>query len=141
MTREPIYAALFARLASSAGFVTTGRRLKHWNDVHASSQPALFMAQKTETPSQVRGIPARWELKVDVYLYVNTSGDQAPGTLLNAVLDSVAEALAPNNPIENVQTLGGLVEHCWIEGTIETDEGTLGDQAVAIVPISILVSQ
>jgi hypothetical protein len=32
------------------------------------------------------------------------------------------------------------VKHCWISGAIETDEGVLGGQAVAIVPIEILVT-
>jgi hypothetical protein len=36
-------------------------------------------------------------------------------------------------------TLGGLVNYCRIEGDIETDEGLLGEQAVAIIPVSILV--
>jgi hypothetical protein len=36
--------------------------------------------------------------------------------------------------------LGGLVQHCWIAGRITTDEGVLGGQSVAIVPVEILVS-
>ena len=39
--------------------------------------------------------------------------------------------------INNKQTLGGLVAHAWIDGVIETDEGVLGDQAVAIIPVVI----
>ena len=36
------------------------------------------------------------------------------------------------------QTLGGLVHDCRIAGDIETDEGRLGDQAVAIIPIEMM---
>ena len=36
-------------------------------------------------------------------------------------------------------TLGGLVHTCEIAGTIETDEGTLGQDAVARVPVRIVV--
>lgn len=138
--RETIYAALFAKLAASASFVTTSRRLKHWSDVATNQQPALYMAQKSEAAATTRGQPTRWTLSVDVYIYVRTDGGQTPGPLLNALLDAVTAAIAPDNAIENVQTLGGIVEHCWIEGSIETDEGTLGDQAVAIVPIYILAT-
>lgn len=36
-------------------------------------------------------------------------------------------------------TLGSLTYQAWINGKIETDEGTLGGQSVAIVPIRITV--
>ena len=39
-----------------------------------------------------------------------------------------------------MQTLGGLAAHAWTAGKIETDEGVLGGQAVAIVPVEILVA-
>ena len=64
----------------------------------------------------------------------------SPSSVMNPLLDAVTAALAPDNPINTAQTLGGTVAHCWIEGAIETDEGTLGDQAVAIVPVRILTS-
>ncbi|HXP74621.1 MAG TPA: hypothetical protein VN823_10790 [Stellaceae bacterium] len=57
---------------------------------------------------------------------------------MNPLLDAIETALAPDL-VTNVQSLGGLVAHCWIAGKVETDEGVLGGQAVAIVPIEILV--
>ena len=139
MTREPIYAALFAKVAASAGFVTTRRRLAHWTDVQALSQPALYMAQTGESARVVRGQDTIWTLDVELYIYVRAQNQEAPGPLLNPLLDAVCTALAPNTP-DNVQTLGGLVQHCWIEGDIKTDEGTLGEQGVAIVPVRILTT-
>ena len=38
------------------------------------------------------------------------------------------------------QILDGLVMDCRIDGKIETDEGTLGAQSVAIVPITVLIA-
>jgi hypothetical protein len=35
--------------------------------------------------------------------------------------------------------LGGLVTHCWIEGRIEIHPGDLDGQAIAVVPIRMLV--
>lgn len=137
--REAIYAALFAKLAAVPGLVTTSRRLKHWNDVPQSMQPALYQAQRNETAVQMSRQRVKWTFKLDVYLYVRTDGAQAPGPIINPLMDAIELALAPN-AVEEVQTLGGLVAHCWIDGAIETDEGTLGDQAVAIIPITILVS-
>lgn len=141
MNREPIYSALFAKLQGLPGVVTASRRLRHWSDVSPAEQPAVFMAQKNELAQITTGQATRWTLAVDVYLYVKTGGShEAPGPLLNPLLDAIESALAVDNPIKNTCTLGGLVQHCRIEGAIETDEGTLGDQAVCIVPIVIFTA-
>lgn len=140
MNREAIYSALFSRLANLPGVVTASRRLRHWSDVGMSEQPAVFMSQKNETATKTQGVASIWTFAVDVYLYVKVQGNDAPGPVLNPLLDAIEDALAPDNPIKNTCTLGGLVHHCRIDGSIETDEGTLGDQAVAIVPILILAT-
>jgi hypothetical protein len=140
MIREPIYAALFALVASAASFVTIGRRLRHWSDVGAAEQPALFMTQKSENAEERQPLPVKWRASVDLYLYAQAPDElTSPATVLNLLLDAVEAALAPD-PVGHVQTLGGLVSHCWIAGRIQTDEGVLGGQAVAIVPVEILVS-
>jgi hypothetical protein len=141
MNREPVYAALFALLADAAPFVTTSRRLRHWSDVGPAEQPALFMVQKSETADPVKGLPTKWKALVDLYLYVqSTDTDTAPASLLNPLLDAIEAALAPGVNAGGVQTLGGLALHAWIAGKIETDEGVLGGQTVAIVPIELLVA-
>ena len=140
MIREPIYAALFALVASAASFVTIGRRLRHWSDVGAAEQPALFMTQKSENAEERRPLPVKWRASVDLYLYAQAPDElTSPATVLNPLLDAVEAALAPD-PVGHVQTLGGLVSHCWIAGRIQTDEGVLGGQAVAIIPVEVLVS-
>lgn len=143
MKREALYSALFALLEQVPGVVTRSRRLRHWSDVGPSEQPALFLAQgrQNATPGDpARGVPTKWLLHADVYLYVRTGSHGVPGSQLNPLLDAIEAALATAGPLQRTQTLGGLAEHCWIEGDIDTDEGTLGDQAVAIVPIRILAT-
>ncbi|HEX3973397.1 MAG TPA: hypothetical protein VHX19_18845 [Stellaceae bacterium] len=140
MIREPIYAALFALAAGAASFVTVSRRLRHWSDVGAAEQPALFMIQKSETAEERRPLPVKWRASVDLYIYAQAPDELTPpATVLNSLLDAVETALMPD-PVSHVQSLGGLVSHCWIAGRIQTDEGVLGGQAVAIVPVEILVS-
>lgn len=137
MIREQIYAALYARISAVQGFKTTSRRLRHWSDVAPSEQPALFMTQRGESATTVPGQPTVWGLGADFYLYAHTGDkDTPPGAILNPLLDDVVSALAPD-PITGKQTLGGLVQHAWIEGQIETDEGVLGEQGVAIIPVRI----
>ena len=137
MTREPIYAALFALLAAAPGLVTTSRRLQHWGDVPAASQPALFMEEQDETATTQTGLPSRWTLAVDVYLYVRSDGGAAPGPIMNPLLDYIVQALA-YLPGQYVQTLGGLVAYARIDGNVKRFQSVLDSQAVAMIPIKIL---
>lgn len=138
MNREAIYSALFAQLTTAAGFATFSRRLKHWEEVPAVAQPALFQVQKSEEVKARTSLPSKVLMHLDLYLY-STATDAAVSSsiAMNALLDAVADALQPASGQLN-QTLGGLVDYCRISGVIETDEGALGAQAVAIVPIEIL---
>ena len=141
MTRETIYAALFSTIQGIAGGVgikTISRRLKHWSDVPPIEQPAIYQIQRYEDPIQQRLLPTLWKLNVDIYVYVNTGNDPdaSPAILLNPILDALETLFPPDDNF--IQTLGGLCSHCWISGRIETSEGVLGAQEVAIVPIEIL---
>ena len=132
--REDIHAALAGLLEAVPGVATFSRRLLHWSDVPAGEQPALFMTGGNETVTvDGRGIPGRRFMPVKLYVY-NQNEDSG---LQNDLLDAIEKALEPDG--EETLTLGGLVHFCRIEGEIETDEGLLGEQSVAIVPISILV--
>lgn len=142
MNRETIFAALFERLSSTPGLVTKSRRLVHWADVPAVQQPALYLAKGAEVISQQTGQPSVVTMRATVWVYaMEKDPDAAPSTILNGLLDGIQAAVAPSgDPTKNKQTLGGLVHHCWINGNIETDEGTLGDQTVAILNIDILTT-
>jgi hypothetical protein len=140
ISREAAYAALFARLSAVRGFNTISRQLKHWSDVAQPDQPALFQAQGRQvTQATADNMPTRWRLLAELYVYVRND-DPALGfscTALNNLVDAIEGALQPPPGFER-QTLGGVVEHCRIAGDIETDEGVLGAQAVAIIPIEII---
>jgi hypothetical protein len=143
LNREAIYAGLFAQLAAVPGFVTCSRILKHWTDVPSGNQPALFFAQGKETAVTVTGQPTKWELRPSVYLYASTDGLTPPGTILNPLLDAVTNILNARSPVNGVSLLGLTVPGVvWsrVDGTVETDEGTLGNLAVAIVPVLILAT-
>lgn len=142
ISREPIYSALFVLLQGIAGVNTVSRRLKHWADVGPAEQPAIFQIQKGESPIQKRLLPTVWKLDVDIYLYVNSGDDPTASAteLLNPILDAIEELFPPSDEDGRIQTLGDLVSHCWISGRIETAEGVLGQQEVAIVPLEILTT-
>lgn len=138
MIREPIYAALFAKLAAAATFKTASRKLKHYSEVSPPDQPALFMAQITEDPRQQTKLPPLWHMKVECYVYARVEDTEIPGQIINTLLDALTNAIAPL-PAFNQQTLGGLVHNCWIDGVIDIFEGLLANQVVVIIPITITV--
>ena len=60
--------------------------------------------------------------------------------LVNPLIDAVCNTVNAIHPITGKTALvadGADVEYCRVEGTVETDEGTLGEQAVCIIPIVI----
>lgn len=140
MKRELYYAALFKRLQQMPSPVQCERVLAHHEDVPANLQPAVFMTVTSQNAEQVTGLPTKYLLDAKVWIYAHrdTAGD-VPSVTVNRILDELDEVLRPPVGPAFKQTLGGLVEHCWIEGEIHTDEGWLGLQSIAVVPIRMLV--
>lgn len=139
INREQIYSALFEKLAAADGFVTAERGLVHWNDCPAEMQPALYMVQKSETALPRSDAPTEWKLNVQAFIYARSDGDTSASVKMNSLLDAICARLA-TGPITSRLTLGELVHYARISGQIETDEGALGGQSVAIIPIEILVT-
>ena len=141
IVREAIYGALWSLAAGAANFASANRRLRHWADLAPAEQPALFMSEKGgHSVTKAPGGPTIWTLSADFYVYVHSSDPYlAPAMLLNPLLDALEAALAPS-PVTGIQNLGlsAMVQHAYIAGKVETDEGVLGDQAIAIVPVEIL---
>ena len=141
--REAIYSALWDQVSRAANFAHKSRRLRHWSDVSPAEQPALFMSQKGNVGAKVQdghNLPTVWTLEADFYIYVHSPDPYlSPAILLNPLIDAVEAALLPD-PWDGWQTLGlsQMVRHAYINGRIETAEGVLGDQELAIIPVEIL---
>lgn len=153
MIREPIYAAVLAffaaltlpdSLGNAPAFQLATRKLKTWEDCEPEDQPALLLRQVTETAKYTKGLPTIWTCQIALCLYVHTSAqnDDAviPSQILNPLVDLIEAALKPDDLSTNSATLGGLVSHCAISGDVQYFEGTMGDEAVVIVPIQFLTS-
>jgi len=148
VAREQIYSALFALLQGAANFKAVGRVWVPSNKLDPPQLPALFMVENNEHAMQTApGRPAKWLLDVDVVIYARNEGEsQAPGaesyipeTGLNNLLDAAESALAPA-AATNVQSLGGLVQHCWIEGKIEKAAALQGATSMAVVAVRVLTT-
>lgn len=135
-SRKQAFEALFDRLGNAAAWQTKGRKLKLWKDV--SKQPALFLVRKDLDGKSLPGSDRARVANYFAYIFVRDTGDDGPGGLLDDLVDVVEVALSPD-PGDGRQTLDGLVRDCRISGMIETDEGTLGEQAVAWIPITIFI--
>lgn len=141
VTREEVYQALFDFWSNTDLVVTKGRRLRMWTEVPQHEQPAVFQSQGPEQPmgnTHMLGIPPAWILNVELAVFTNSGEDLtvSPYTQMNPILDYF-ERLFPLSG--KPETLNGLVKEVRIapEG-IKTDEGALGSQAVALVPLRIL---
>jgi hypothetical protein len=147
VNRETILTALFALVSTLPGLITKSRRPLHWSAVPREQQPALFMGAGDQDPTNdPSGVPVVWTLKAQIYLYVQSPDPSVPPSIvLNGYLDQLEKMVGPQaNPGPwgqgFQQTLGGLVKHVWIDGAITTSGDLLGDQGIAIIPLSILVN-
>lgn len=150
LTREGINAAVFGLIQAVPGIVTCSRRLRHWADVPDEERPALFLAKAKEFPIQdPSGLPTVWRYEFVIYLYVvQKDQSMAPSTAINSILDAIESALrpvqfGPQGFPGSLQVLGdttGRIRRAWISGAVETDEGALGDQSIATVPIEVEVA-
>lgn len=149
LTREGIAHALFSLIQGLPGLVTTSRRLLHWSEVPAEQQPAAFLPEGKQIPkNSPDGNQVIWRYEYSIYLYAYLEDTtKTPASQLNNLLDALEAALNPSQVgppgfSGSMQVLGdttGRIRHAWISGAIETDEGVLGSQAIAIVPIEIEV--
>jgi hypothetical protein len=140
MTREVVYQALFDFLKTAAVFQTTGRKPTAWSQVPPEAQPALFVAEDSEeATTKVVAMPYRWSLMAKCWVYAHSNDDAiAPGTLMNPLLDAITNLMTPATPGERI-TLKGLVYHVQFKGPWLRDGGMFGPQAVAIIPIEMLL--
>jgi hypothetical protein len=127
---------------TEGGVITFERRLRHWNDVPKEEQPYMCVTQGSEShQTLLPGQRDRVMIRPKIYIYASTAGGLEPGPIINPILDAVQTLFSPDraDPMQQKQTLGGLVEHARIDGEIVTFEGTLGDQEVAFIPLELLV--
>lgn len=145
--RELIWSTLYAVVKQALGsaVVTCGRRHIIPPALTPEQQPACFVLQGPE--KTVPKPQSKKTLQGFLVFYINNDQtDQAAGqetqlsaTVLNSLLALIDSALQPDNVRTQFFTLGGLVQHCWIEGTTHVEVDLFGSQGYAAVPINMLV--
>ena len=151
-TREEVFTALFARAQGMSWGTPTprswksiSRRVKLFSDVPTDQQPALYQAEHAENSVQLSNLPYKRVWKANWIIYQATAFQQNVAGAIenNIILDACQEALKPT--VMDVGfggkrcTLDGLVYHCFIDGDVFKDPGDIDNQAMMVVPISMLV--
>lgn len=123
--------------AFTAGFLTTGRRLRRWQDVE--DQPALFLRHTGDDDQWQTQVNSVTELEVEWWIYSRAGQDPdfPPDTALNNLVRAVKLAMAPDDSMQARFTIGGRCHWCRIEGHSEYDDGTLDKQSKARLPVKI----
>ena len=146
LVRDSVYAALaslvFADTRVTSMFVTTGRYLVPAAQTDPSACPALYMFQLPELRvNGGKGLPPKRTLRCAFIAYFSDTWSQSnlPATAINNAADVIDDIVSePANPA-NVQTLGGLVEHVYIEPSIESFEGLLQEKSILVATVAMLV--
>lgn len=146
MNREAIAEAIIAQInllkepPYDLAIPTISRKWQIWSD--AREQPAVFIVPLLEVPNSVRGLPTKWTLTYDLWVYCKGAGDRIGVQALNPILDAVETIFKPvaqnAPPNAYVNTLGGLVERVSLAGPTTIDGGYLGDQSVAKMELEIV---
>src|SRR6185369_6649100 len=135
--------ALLAQLRTGCDttFKTYSRRFIMWEQMaeliqqgKAPKQPALYLFDgvmmtgggKINFERTARSVPNKREMERTIVIYAQIPGGGTPagpnnttpgGDIFYPLLESVENAIAEAPGVQfGVQTLGGLVSQCWIEG-------------------------
>jgi len=142
MIREPIYAAILSQLEkiSIPGLTLyCSRDFKLWDSVQ--TQPAILIQPETETAEFKRGLPLKWTLHVALWIYTRRQGDSLGVQQLNPIMDAIEAIFGQTGqpPNQAVNTLGGLVYSCWLNGPVMIDGGYLEEgQVIAKMGLEII---
>lgn len=110
--------------------------------------PSIYIRELDEAYDEPgKGLPPKRTLRADVVIYAQIPATDAVnpgGFYLNPIIDAVEAAinkLVGQDIAFGYNTLGGLVDRCWISGAVikETGEVDQDGQAIAVMPVSILL--
>ena len=154
MQREPIYLALqnqlTALMVDPYNVLVVSRGWIHFDE--ADQQPAIYIVPKNERAEYKRGLPTKWVMELDLYVYSKWSDSVNQGVSNLAILmDAIEYILSPVGPnssqtttgreSNSVNSLNGLVVYCALQGVAEISGGFLNrGQTIARMPLEIMVA-
>jgi hypothetical protein len=113
-----------------------------WSDVEQFQQPycGIYCPDERVSDPQAFGL-TKWIRAYTILSYFRTDAVPLEGTYNQDIIDNLLDAFdaafaAPRKG--EPTTLGGIVQDCMIDGTIFVDPGTLDQQCVIMLPVTIL---
>jgi hypothetical protein len=143
-SREQVITALFNILSASSEFKTSGRRNTNPEGLNPAQTPAFFLVEDTDKWDRNQAGYnnfAKREMKLYAILYNDVGSANpslVPNSLINDALDAIEAAMAPDDVVNGVFTIGGRVQSCTIDGESQRSSGDTTGKALAVVPIRIL---
>lgn len=147
-TRSQVFNALFAFIQqvlppNGGTWRTFSQMLQDWDDTPPANQPAIYLHRGPNTFEQKHSFGVtKLSLRASVWVYFRTDGLKTANTYPDQLTDDYLdkfEQLFQTDPLSGPLTLGGLVHHCWIDGTVVFDSGVNDNQAIIVIPITILL--
>lgn len=145
--RKVVFDSLFALLQTIPGplgstWKTSSQRLKIWDEVSAANQPAIFLHRGLQRATQTKAFGvSKWELRATVWIYFRTENlkteSHYPDEFTDELIDNI-ELTLQTDPLAGPLNFDETIYHAWIDGSIFIDSGIEDNQAVVVVPITIL---
>jgi hypothetical protein len=144
---EQVYAALFALLTSATfanglTFETASRVVVEPAEVPPANQPALLLypgpLDADQREQKLFGV-TKWTFTALAMIYIQANSQVSdptplPATLANYFIWGIQNVLT--SQLGKRITLGGLVDHCWIQGAVVPQ--VVNEQMTISIPIYIL---
>lgn len=141
-TREAIAEALLAKVRTQGFFAATGRRARDPATVGPAQSPACFLVISGERVVNAGGpSPPVRTLTFTAFVYndIGALPNVFPETALNNAMEALEAALAPDDAVRRVCTLGGLVASALLRGEVHRAPAELTGKALALVPIDVIL--
>jgi hypothetical protein len=123
------------------GFVYTSNRLQTWDD--APAQPALYTpGGGGERWTSISNLAPKRDLEFPIFVYQDLGknlADPDPGLENDLIMDALEARILQYDTPDQRQTLGGLVHHARIDGTVSKDSGDLDGQGIIMFSVWALV--
>jgi hypothetical protein len=139
MQVEDAIALLQETLQSAVGDIFPVISRRHVQASTIPDFPALYISHFSDEDEWTAGGLVRTFIDLRVYIYARTTKDQVPDTILNGLVAQIAAVFAPDDG-SNEFTMGQQVSWVRMQGKTSFYPGDLTDQALALVPVSILLT-
>jgi len=140
VTRKQVSDAILANITALGYFVQVGKRNR---DPENAPNPSCYLTKTAEQfVRQSINLPAKRVFTYTAWVYVNDAGSETavPLDIVDAALDAIEPAFAPDNPAFGTCTLGGLVFSAMIKGGQRDFSGDVTGNGLAIVTIEVIMN-